>query len=164
MSTYDWALDILATTPTLLGAAPGPVPAGVFEARPSPDAWSIQQVLGHLLQAESAVIAARIRRMVNEENPTFGSAPSIAIASEPSARLAAWRAARTDSLTMLRALTAEQLTRTGQHPRYGQITVREHVIEWAYHDLDHLRQILGVLQSVLYPEIGAFQALYPKPT
>ncbi|HUX85758.1 MAG TPA: hypothetical protein VMW65_02045 [Chloroflexota bacterium] len=59
MSTYDWALDILATTPTLLGAALGPVPAGVFEARPSPDAWSIQQVLGHLLQAESAVIAAR---------------------------------------------------------------------------------------------------------
>ena len=47
---------------------------------------------------------------------------------------------------------------------YGPISVREHVVEWADHDLDHLRQILGALQSGLYPDIGAFQALYPKPS
>lgn len=164
MSTYDLALDILATTPTLLGAALGAVPQGEFEARPSPDAWSIQQVLGHFLQAESGVIAERIRRMAAGDNPTFSSAPPLAVPAEPAALLEAWLAARDDSLKMLRLLAAEQLARTGQHPRYGQISVREHVIEWAYHDLDHQRQILGVLQSVLYPEIGAFQALYPKPS
>lgn len=53
--------------------------------------------------------------------------------------------AREAILRYLRALTPEQLQRTGRHPRYGAIQVREHVVEWAYHDLDHLRQILVTL-------------------
>jgi hypothetical protein len=40
----------------------------------------------------------------------------------------------------------------------------DHVAEWAYHDLDHLRQILSVLSADLYPHIGPFQALYATPS
>ncbi len=164
MNTFDLALDILATTPIQLRSIITALPPGVLVVQPSPDAWSVEQVLRHLLQVENAVIAERIRRMVREENPTFTSGPSVSVPSEPAAILNAWLAAREDSLAMLRALTPAQLARSGQHPRYGPITVREHVVEWAYHDLDHLRQILAALQSVLYPEIGAFQTLYSKPS
>lgn len=164
MNSYDFALQILARTPTQLRTALATIPGDVLEIRPSPDAWSIHQILDHLFQAESGVIAERIRRMVSEDNPTFGSASPFSAPTEAAALLEAWLVAREDSLKMLRSLTTEQLARTGQHPRYGQITVREHVVEWAYHDLDHLRQILAVLQSVLYQDIGVFQALYPKPS
>ena len=46
----------------------------------------------------------------------------------------------------------------------GTKTVDTYVAEWAYHDLDHLRQILSVLATDLYPHIGPFQALYAPPT
>jgi hypothetical protein len=49
------------------------------------------------------------------------------------------------------------------HPRFGDISVDTYVAEWAYHDLDHLRQILSVLSADLYPHIGPFQALYSPP-
>ena len=48
--------------------------------------------------------------------------------------------------------------------RFGEITVDTYVAEWAYHDLDHLRQILSVLAADLYPHIGPFQELYTPPS
>lgn len=77
--------------------------------------------------------------------------------------LAAWRAAREANLAFLRTLTPAQLARGGEHPRYGHITAREHITEWAYHDLEHLRQLQATLEARLYPAIGGFRALYPAP-
>jgi hypothetical protein len=58
----------------------------------------------------------------------------------------------------------EQRAHVVHHQRFGEITVDTYVAEWAYHDLDHLRQILSVLAADLYPHIGPFQALYTPPT
>lgn len=64
----------------------------------------------------------------------------------------------------LRTLSPEQLTHASVHPRHGRVTLEENVVEWAYHDLDHLRQILGALAADLYPHMGAWQGLYTPPT
>jgi hypothetical protein len=75
-----------------------------------------------------------------------------------------WADARAENLTWLRQLTLQQRSHVVQHPRYGEITVDTYVAEWAYHDLDHLRQILSVLAADLYPHIGPFQSLYTPPS
>ena len=49
------------------------------------------------------------------------------------------------------------------HPRHGRITLDQHVTEWAYHDLDHLQQMLGALGTDLYPHMGNWQTLYARP-
>ena len=76
----------------------------------------------------------------------------------------AWADARAANLEWLRRLTLEQRNHVVLHPRYGEISVETYVAEWAYHDLDHLRQILSVLSADLYPHIGPFQSLYAPPS
>ena len=75
-----------------------------------------------------------------------------------------WADARHANLEWLRKLTPEQRSHVMIHPRYGEISVDTYVAEWAYHDLDHLRQILSVLSADLYPHIGPFQTLYTRPS
>lgn len=152
MTAYEQALDLMESTPTVLGAIVAAVSPAALERRPSEDAWSTRQVLAHLLHVETRVIGERIRQMLREDNPLLGPVPPQEAPDDPRAILDEWRAARAENLRLLRGLTSEQLARTGSHPRYGRVTVREHAVEWAYHDLDHLRQILA-----------AFQALYPPP-
>jgi hypothetical protein len=75
-----------------------------------------------------------------------------------------WADARASNLKWLRELTPTQRAHVVHHPRFGDITVDTYVAEWAYHDLDHVRQILGVLAADLYPHIGPFQELYAAPS
>lgn len=161
MDTYQQALDVMAATPAALEAVVA-LPSETLERKPGPEAWSIREVLQHMLQVEST-IGGRIRLMLQEEEPLLAPAPAISQPESLRELLTQWMKARAENLSMLRQLTSKRLGRVGRHPRYGNISVREHAVEWAYHDLDHLRQILAAIQSGLYSDIGVFQALYPKP-
>ncbi len=162
MDTYREALDLMAATPAALQAVVT-LPAETLERKPGPESWSIQEVMKHMLHVETAVIGERVRLMLREHEPLLQPAPPSSQPESAREMLTKWLKARAENLALLRTLTPEQLGRTGRHPRYGTVAVREHVVEWAYHDLDHLRQILAALQVELYPDIGVFQSLYPKP-
>jgi DinB family protein len=166
IDTYEFALGVLASTPTTLIALLEPVPEEMWAWSPAPGEWSLQEVVAHLLYIETAVIPVRVRRMLEADGAALASpAPASASADSPTPAemLAAWRTARAENLAFLRALTPVQLAHAGEHPHYGRITAREHIIEWAYHDGEHLRQLLATVEARLYPAIGAFQALYPPP-
>ncbi|HEY3108772.1 MAG TPA: DinB family protein [Chloroflexota bacterium] len=159
---YARALEILAATPPILRALAGAGSAETLARRPTVEGWSAREVLAHLWRAETFV-GARIRSMLEQDEPLFeppvyGQAPE-----DLGDLLREWDSARTANLALFGSLTPRQGERGGRHPRHGRITVREHVVEWAYHDLDHLRQIMGAWQVELYPSIGSFQGLYPPP-
>lgn len=164
--TYEFALGMLASTPTTLVALLESVPEEMWTWSPAPGEWSPQEVVAHLLYVETAVIPVRVRWMLEADGAPLASptpASASAVSPTPAEMLAAWRSARAENLAFLRALTPEQLAHAGEHPRYGRISAREHIIEWAYHDGEHLRQLLATVEARLYPAIGAFHALYPPP-
>jgi uncharacterized ferritin-like protein (DUF455 family) len=164
VDSFTRALDILAATPVTLEAIVQIVPPNELRRRPQAATWSVWDVLNHLLHVETAVINKRIHVMVEQTNPHLPPAPQTPDFPDSLPELLVqWKQARTDNLTFLRLLTPEQLQRTGKHQRYGDISVHQHVVEWAYHDLDHLHQILTLHQIFLYEHIGPFQALYPQP-
>ncbi|MGH2460111.1 MAG: DinB family protein [Chloroflexota bacterium] len=163
MNSYQRALDTLSATPSMLTAIVTSAPNDALSLRPSPEEWSVQEVIAHLLHVETAVIAPRIRQMLEHDDPILDSAGPPEKAGDLTAALEAWRKARADNLAFLRPLSSTQQQRTGRHSKYGRISVEEHVVELAYHDLDHLRQILKAIQAEIYGEIGVFQALYPRP-
>ena len=74
-----------------------------------------------------------------------------------------WATARAANLSFFQTLTPEQLARTGHHPRHGALSIRDLVIELAYHDQDHLQQIAAIIQATLLPEMGRLSALYASP-
>jgi DinB superfamily len=159
------ALDVLAGTPAVLSAVVSNLPRSAHDERPAENAWSPREVLQHLLYAETATLGPRVRRAVDQDGvqveATSGPQEPPGDPREMSNK---WADARAANLAWLRELTPEQRAHVLHHPRFGTVSVDTYVAEWAYHDLDHLRQILGVLAADLYPHIGAFQELYTPPS
>ncbi|MBV9134216.1 MAG: DinB family protein [Chloroflexi bacterium] len=161
---FERALDILAGTPPVLSAIVTNLPRTAQDERPAEGAWSPREVLAHLLYAETASMGPRVKRLAEQDGIPFETAPTPPAPGDPRHMSNEWADARQANLEWLRQLTPEQRAHTLQHPRYGEINVDTYIAEWAYHDLDHLRQILSVLSADLYPHIGPFQSLYTKPT
>jgi hypothetical protein len=163
--SFNRALEVLGGTPAVLSAIVSNLPKSAHDERPSTGAWSPREVLGHLLHTETTAMGPRVRRASQENNVRFESlAPPGPTPGDPRQMSNDWADARAANLVWLRQLTPEQRGHVVHHPRFGEITVDTYVAEWAYHDLDHLRQILSVLAADLYPQIGPFQELYTPPT
>jgi hypothetical protein len=163
--SFARAIDILAGTPQVLSAIVSNLPRSAQDERPSEKAWSPREVLAHLLHAETVAMGPRVLRASQEnhvqlENVAAPDSPP----GDPRQMSNDWADARAANLVWLRKLTPEQRAHVAHHQRFGEITVETYVAEWAYHDLDHLRQILSVLASDLYPQIGPFQGLYSPPS
>jgi hypothetical protein len=157
------ALAVMRAMPAVLDALVQAVPIDFLERRPAPDEWSPREVLGHLLYVER-LLRDRMAAMVadDEETPMPKGAPAPASAA-PSVSLPEWRRERGETLAWLPALGPAELERASLSPRFGRITAREQIDEWAYHDLDHLRQLLAAIEADLYPRIGGYRRLYPPP-
>ncbi|MBF6604608.1 MAG: DinB family protein [Chloroflexi bacterium] len=157
------ALATMRAMLTVLDALVRSAPADFLERRPAPDEWSPREVLGHLLYVER-LLRERTATMVADaqETPMPKGAPAPP-APAPIASLAEWRRERGETLAWLPTLGPAELERASVSPRFGRITAREQIDEWAYHDLDHLRQLLAAIESELYPRIGGYQRLYPPP-
>lgn len=160
---YEIALGVMAGTPASLVALLERLAPEVWEWSPAPGEWTPYETLAHMLHVETAVIPARVRQMLAEDGAPMPRSEEAATPDTPEETLRAWQVARDANLTFLRGLAPEQLERGGIHPRYGRITAREHIIEWAYHDLEHLRQLQATIEARLYPDIGGFQGLYNPP-
>ena len=161
---FERALEILAGTPSVLRTVVDNLPPSVRDQRPVEEAWSPSEVLAHLLHSETKVMAPRIRRAAREDRAALDPAPEQAPPGDVEQMLDAWSAARTANLEWLRAVTPEERRHVVVHPRFGEISVDTYIAEWAYHDLDHIRQILGALSAELYSHIGTFQSLYAPPS
>ena len=157
------ALATMAAMLTALDAVVRSGPADFLERRPAPAEWSPREVLGHLLYVER-LLRDRVAAMVADapDNPMPKGAPAPAPAA-PSVSLAEWSRERGETLAWLPTLGPTELERASVSPSFGRITAREQIDEWAYHDLDHLRQLLAAIETDLYPRIGGYRRLYPPP-
>jgi hypothetical protein len=156
------ALEVLAATPPILRALAEAGSAETLARRPSPEGWSAREVLAHLWRTET-FLGSRIRSILEQDEPELGPPAYGQAPAELGTLLDEWEAARARNLALFRSLTTAQHARAGRHPRHGRITIGVHVAEAAYHDLDHLRQVMAGWQVELYPSIGSFQGLYPPP-
>jgi hypothetical protein len=161
---FERALDVLEGTPRVLSAIVTSLPRSAQDERPAEGAWSPREVLAHLLHQETTAMAPRVKRASLKDGLPYEDAPPQPAPGEGRQMSNEWADARAANLEWLRKLTPEQRVHVVHHPRFGDITVDTYVAEWAYHDLDHLRQILSVLAADLYPHIGPFQALYTPPS
>jgi len=50
------------------------------------------------------------------------------------------------------------LDRTGRHPAFGVVTMRQLLATWVAHDLDHVMQVSRVLGRQYGDEVGPWRA------
>jgi uncharacterized damage-inducible protein DinB len=132
----------LAATPVMLRELTSDVSAEHATTPPSSGAWSIVQVVRHLVEGDRDTFLPRLRRMVAETRPVFTSAtPAAGDASDLATLVAAHASARTQALKILGGLGAAGWRREGVSPSRGTLTIAAYARSMDEHDTEHLRQI-----------------------
>lgn len=147
-------VDIAAAEATALGRE-----AAAWH--PTDGAWCVNAVLGHLIEAEQRGFAGRIRLILDQDRPLLPGwdQPAVALArrdcERPAGALAAeFSRLRLAGIALLDRLVPAELERTGMHPDVGELSVRDLLHEWVFHDREHLRQLLENTRALLWPAMG----------
>lgn len=141
-------IDLLEKTPDLLTALVAKLADAALDVHPSPEDWSIREVLAHLVDDESYVMRLRVERMVKEDRPRLTEhderhwyAQRNTTRDHIDLLLGDFRLQRSASLQLLRSLRPSDWEREGYQPEYGVLTVATWLGHWVEHDQTHLRQI-----------------------
>ncbi len=128
---------------------------------PADGEWCVNEVVGHLLEAEERGFRGRIERII----------------ADPSRKLIDWdppettkgrRDCEKDGMEVLReleqdrarsiqvlgTLTSDQLPLTGDHPLVGTLSVSDVLHEWVHHDRNHVKQALSITQAYVSQHMG----------
>jgi hypothetical protein len=129
--------------------------------RPAPGEWCVNEVVGHVVEAEKSGFAGRIRVILGADEPELPTSDRDRIikdrndcARDPKELKRELLELRSESIKLVRSLRSEQLQRGGLHPQVGRLTVDELLHEWVHHDGNHLRQALGNVQAYVWPKMG----------
>jgi hypothetical protein len=127
------------------------VPTSKLRKRPAPDKWSVAEILAHLADAE-IVGGFRMRLILGAPGtPIVAFDQDSWVTSghygkrDPRKSMEQFRVLREANIALLKSLTPEQWKDYGMHSERGQESI-EHVVRmFAGHDVNHLRQIEGIL-------------------
>lgn len=130
--------------------------------RPAEGEWCANEIIGHLIEAESRGFNGRIRAILATDEPTLATwdQPAVAAARDDRSKrtdrlLEELAELRADSLALVRDLDAADQARRGIHPAIGPLTVGEIIHEWVHHDREHLAQLLEVSRTFAWAGMGA---------
>ncbi|MZP28350.1 hypothetical protein GTO91_01265 [Heliobacterium undosum] len=124
---------------------------GVSEAeldyQPTPERWTIRQIIHHLADSE-ITSGIRLRRLLAEESPDIISYDQdyFAIALRYNLRpiesaLQLYKWVRTTTLEILEFMDVEQWNRKGNHSEIGEYSATLWLQLYAEHGINHARQI-----------------------
>ncbi len=158
--------DLLQSTLATVEAEVGALPEMVLVWHPAEGEWCVNEVLGHLIEAERRGFAGRIRELLDtaEAVPRLETWDQAAIARarqdcrRPSPEvLREFVALRRDSVGLVRQLGPSDLERAGEHPQVGLLRVEDILQEWVHHDRNHVRQAFANVQAYVWPAMGNAQ-------
>jgi hypothetical protein len=117
-----------------------------------PDGWNTLQIICHLRDFEE-IFFERSRLMIEQERPMLPSYDAHQLVVDNDYVNQGYRAAlmqfsetRRKHIEYLAMLTPEDWWRSGVHPEHGVITVLEQAMQVALHDVDHIEQIIHMMQ------------------
>ncbi len=142
-------LQALSATPLRLAEVLDTLPRAALDWQSEPEAWSAQQLIGHLSEAEAPFLA-RLQRLLAEPNPWlpyFGPDVARPDRGEVAEHLTRFRARRSELVRFLCGLSAEDWDRSGVHETMGPTTLAQQVQNIANHDAEHLGQLRAACRA-----------------
>ncbi len=148
-------LNLLEATPEILRGLMTGISDDEARWKPSPDRFSIAEVLAHLSHAEGNCYRLRVDRFLAEDRPEFDADDAqmwthLYRNADPEDAFDHFEDQREINLEFLRGLPAGAGDRTAMHKEAGQITLKQMLHEWALHDLGHVRQIAELVRARKY--------------
>jgi hypothetical protein len=162
----DDAIQLLRSAPDTVWVMLAGLPEEWTSSNEGPDTWSPFDVVGHLIHGEETDWIPRAR-VILEHGETKAFEPFDRLAQLENSKgksmselLDEYADLRADNLEALEGmkLTEEDLERTGQHPEFGRVTLRQLLATWVVHDLGHIAQISRVMAKQYKDEAGPWSA------
>jgi DinB family protein len=146
-------LKVQGATPQKLGQLLKGVPAAKLRKKPAPDKWSVAEIVAHLADAE-LVAGWRLRAILGAPGTPIQAYDQNAwveagqyAKKDPRTSVAQFRAFRDANLALMKSLKPEQWKLHGLHAERGEESVERLSQLMAGHDINHLRQIQGILSA-----------------
>jgi hypothetical protein len=144
-------IETMEKSPKQVAAAVSGLPEKVLRYKPSPDKWSIHEILGHLADVE-IVYGYRLRQMLADMKPVIAPMDqndwvrNLGHTETPPPELVAlYGLNRHANLRLLQRLTLGDLAKSAFHPETKKdLTVEELVERMGAHGASHLEQIEGL--------------------
>lgn len=131
--------------------------AATFDRRDGGDGWTISEILGHLYDVDSAFLArARALSEGDDPPPSSGRSPDEMVIDAGYAEQDAlalcerWKQARLSYHALLASLPEDDEAlweRPGRDADGGGFTLNDQLVLSAYHDVDHLHQIVKIIRG-----------------
>lgn len=158
------SISILEKTPNVLSSILKNLPDDWIHCNEGPETWSAFDVMGHLIQGEIVDWMTRTE-IILSDNPNKNFEPFDRFAQFKTSReksinelileFASLRKANLEELKSLR-ISESDLNKTGNHPAFGAVSLRQVLATWVAHDLSHIAQISRVMAKHYKEDIGPF--------
>ncbi len=162
----EQVLEVLQRTPATLNTLLRGLSEQWTNATEGAGTWSPFDVVGHLIHCEETDWIPRLQIILaHGEARPFDPFDRVAFFEKSTGKslpelLDTFAALRAKNLHTLLALNLQpsDFERTGTHPAFGQVTLRQLLATWVVHDLGHIRQIVRVLAKQYQDEVGPWRA------
>lgn len=146
-------LKILRGTPVVLRSLVRGLDDDAWRRRPAEGEWAAVEVVAHLADSDERA-AARVRRMLAEDDPTLPGYDQEELARErryiemnPAEALDRFERVRSEHVALLEGLDDAGWRRSGMHSEQGLMDVELYEIHGAAEDVDHMAQIARLLPT-----------------
>ena len=154
--------EILEKTPEVLKSLLTGLSKEWIKNNEGKDSWSPYDIVGHLIFGEKTDWMVRIKIILSEsENKCFEPFDRFAQLNEDPSRpiddlLNEFKLLREKNLHELTLLniTQKNYNKTGIHPEFGEVTLKQLISTWAVHDLGHIAQLSRVMAKQYTQEVG----------
>ncbi|MEZ4967095.1 MAG: DinB family protein [Saprospiraceae bacterium] len=160
--SIDDAALLLQRTPAVIDAQLRGLPDDWVHANEGPDTWSPFEVVGHLIHGEETDWIPRARLILSDA-PDKRFTPFDRFAQQRNSAgktlpllLDTFARLRTENLDTLRSwnISEADLEKTGIHPEFGSVTLRQLLATWVAHDMTHIVQIARVMGKQYKTDAG----------
>lgn len=148
-------LDLLKATLGILRGLMTELTAEDARWKPSPERFSVAEVLAHLSHSEGHCYRMRLDRFMAETRPEFESDDAqmyldLYRDADAEEALDQFEHQREANIEFLRELPDSAGNRIALHREFGEITLAQMLNEWALHDLGHIRQVAELVRARKY--------------
>jgi uncharacterized damage-inducible protein DinB len=157
-------IAVLERTPAALAALMLGLPDTWIKATEGKDTWSPYDVVGHLIHGERTDWMVRTRHILEGKTQPFEPFDRSAQFQDSEGKsltdlLVTFSELRRTNLTALVALNLREsdMSRKGEHPELGTVTLGQLLATWVVHDLDHVGQIARTMAKVYGHAVGPWR-------
>lgn len=159
------AIEVLERTPQTLEDFLSGLSNEWLQCNEGERTWNVSEVVGHLIEAEKNNWIPRLEMIIQDgEGKPFPPFDRYSHLTEESERpieqkLFEFKKIRMQNTSKLRDLIQPEFhfEKTGIHPEFGAVKVRELLSAWVVHDLTHISQIVRVMAERYREDAGPWK-------